>query len=62
MSDKAFDSTPKRVIKKDGRFMLEAIENYSPSDRRIPREVIEKMDKELAERIQEAKSKLLKSK
>jgi hypothetical protein len=42
--------------------MLEAIENYTPSDRQIPREVIEKMDKELAKRIEEVRSKLLKSK
>ncbi|MBD0259958.1 MAG: hypothetical protein ICV83_29920 [Cytophagales bacterium] len=62
MSDKAFDSTPKRVVKKDGKFMLEIIENYTPSDRKIPREITEKMDKELAERIEEVRNKLLKSK
>ncbi len=62
MSDKAFDSTPKRVVKKDGKFMLEVIENYTPSNRKIPKEVIEKMDKELAQRIEEVRNKLLKSK
>jgi hypothetical protein len=42
--------------------MLEIIENYTPSNRKIPREVIEKMDKEPAERIEEVRNKLLKSK
>jgi hypothetical protein len=62
MSTNTFNSTPRRVVKKDGKFMLEIIENYTPSNRKIPREVIEKMDKEPAERIEEVRNKLLKSK
>lgn len=42
--------------------MLEVIENYTPSDRKIPREVVEKMDNELSERIEALKNTLLKSK
>ncbi len=62
MSTNTFNSTPRRVVKKDGKFKLEVIENYTPSNRKLPGEVIEKMDKELAERIEEVKNKLLKSK
>ncbi len=62
MSTKAFDSTPKRVVKKDGKFMLEVIENYTPSDRVIPPEILQKMDDELAVRVSELKKQLAKAK
>jgi hypothetical protein len=62
MSDKAFDSTPKRVVKKDGKFMLEVIEGYKPSDRIIPAEVLQKMNDDMAAMVEEAKKKLFKAK
>ncbi len=62
MSDKAFDSTPKRVVKKDGKYMLEVIEDFKPSDRIIPTEVLQKMNDEMATMVEEARKKLFKAK
>jgi hypothetical protein len=62
MSDKAFDSTPKRGVKKDSKFMLEVIEDYKPSDRIIPAEVLQKMNDDMAAMVEEAKKKLFKTK
>ena len=62
MSDKAFDSTPKRVVKKDGKYMLEVIEDYKHSGRIIPAEVLQKMNDDMAAMVEEAKKKLFKAK
>ena len=62
MSTKAFNSTPKRLVEKDGVLKLEVIENYTPANPEIPGETIQKMNDSFAKKVEALKSSLLKAK
>lgn len=62
MSDKAFDSTPKRLVEKDDVLKLEVIKNYTPANPDIPGETIQKMNDSFAKKVDALKSSLSKAK
>ncbi len=62
MSTKAFNSTPKRLVEKDGVLKLEVIENYTPASSEIPGETVQKMNDGFAERVEALKSTFLRAK
>ncbi len=63
MSNKAFNSIPKRLVEdKDGALKLEIIENYTPANPAIAEEVIEKMNGSFAGKVEALKRNLFKAK
>jgi hypothetical protein len=62
MSTEGFNSTPKRLMEKDGVLKLEIIENYTPANPEIPWEIIQKRNDIFAKKVEALKSSLLKAK